>query len=270
MGTSSSSKGPKGGVSFDPPWLDTTVSDIDGASVLPPANNPGMIVLAPSNRFTKARRNFSTYIRRGNLGSLRKAIGHYVRHGLGGVTQATRRMRVVTAVGAKTFSLFTATQSGGQLQFTAHIRTLLASSHTTHDVISAIVDFVVPTSGSIDEETCRNAMTEALSDLFSENPNIDFLNLSETDIWDLLELFTGKAIARQVILDIGQTLESDGIDIEARIRREEEIDRFIQAAVSSSFHKVREQTSNISQSDITNIIQKAIETTFTVFGEYDE
>lgn len=270
MGTSTSSKGPKGGVPFDPPWLDTTVSDIDNASILPPASNPGEIVLAPLNRFTQARRSFSAYIRNGNLGSLQKAIGHYVRHGLGGGAQATRRMRVVTAVSARVFSLFTATQDVRQLQFTAHIGTLLAASHTTHDVILAIVDFVVPTSGTIDEETCRNAMTEALSDLFSDNPDVDILNLSEADIWNLLELFTGKAIARQVILDIGQTLESDRIDIEARILREEEIYRFIQAVVSTNFHQVREQSSNISQSDITNIIQEAINTTFTVFGEYDE
>lgn len=270
MGTSSSSKGPKGGVPFDPPWLDTTVSDIDGGAVSPPAVNPDLIVFAPSHRFTKARRNFGAYIRRGNLGSLQKAMGHYVRHGMGGATQATRRMRVVTAVGARMFSLFTATQGAGQLHFSTHIKSLLASPHTPHDVISAIVDFVVPTSGSIDEETCRNAMTEALSDLFSDNPDVDILNLLEADIWNLLELFTEKAISRQVILDIGQILESDGISIEARIQREEEIARFIQGVVATSFHQVRERTSNISQSDIKNIIQEAISTTFTVFGEYDE
>lgn len=266
MGTSSSSKGPKGGVSFDPPWLDISVSAIDGSSVPIPDSDAEMPLVAPANRFTSARRSFSSYMRSGRPASFRKAMGSYVRHGLGGVSRAARRMRFVTAVGARTFSLFTESQNVGQLN--TQIRALLASPHTTRDVISAIVNCVVPTSGSVDEETCRNAMAEALSDLLLENSTIDLLNLSEEDVWYLLELFTGKAIVRQVRLDIGQTLESDALSIEERIRREEEIERFTQAVVSASFHKVRQQTSNISQHDITNIIHEAIKTTFAVFGKY--
>lgn len=270
MGTSSSSKGPKGGVSFDPPWLDATIAAIGNVSVPLPSTTQDASDFAPSNRFTAARRNLGIYMRSGESQSLRKAIGHYVRHGLGGASRAAGKMKFVAAVGAKTLSLFSGTQSAEQLQFKTKIETLLASSHTTEDVISTIVDFVMPSSGTVDEETCRDAMAEALSDLLSERSDMDIAALSEDDRWALLEHFVGKAIVRQLILDIGQILESDAISITTKIHRLEEMEQFVQATVTESFHNIRSRNANISQDDFSKIINDVLEITFQVFGEDNE
>lgn len=270
MGTSSSSKGPKGGVSFDPPWLDTAIAALGDAPTPLFVTPHDTLALATTNRFTAARRNLSAYMRNGESASLRKAIGHYIRQGLGGTTRAAGRMRYVAAVGARTFSLFAGSQSAEQIQFKTKLGTLLSSSHTTDDVISTIVAFVLPTSGSVDEETCRDSMAEALSDLLSERSDMDIANLSEEDSWALLEHFVGKAIIRQLILDIGQILESDAIDVTTKIQRLEEMDQFVQATVSESFHKIRSHNANISQGDLTKIVNDVLEITFQVFGQDDE
>ena len=271
MGTSSSSKGPKGGVSFDPPWLDSTVSSISGATD-PIDSTVGLdeVVLAPSNRFTSARRNLSAYIRNGRDESLRHAIRSYVRNGLGGASRAASRMRVATAAGVRTFLLLSGTGSTEQAQFKEKLTALLNSEHTTEDVISVIINFVFPSIGSVDEESCRNAMAEALSDLLLDKPDVDIVNLPEKDIWWLLEVFLGKAIVKQVTFDIGQVFESDAINIDDKIHRLEEIDLFVQSVVSVSCQKVREKNGDLSQNDIAGIIRDAVALTFKVFGGGNE
>lgn len=271
MGTSSSSKGPKGGVSFDPPWLDSIVSSISSATgVIDSTVVSGGAVLAPPNRFTEARRNLSAYIRNGQSRSLRRAIGSYVRNGLGGASRAASRMRAATAVGARAFSLLSGTKNEEQVQFKEKLAELLNSEHTTKDVVSVIVDFVFPSSGSVDEDSCRNAMAEALSDLLLDKPDLDIVNLPEEDIWCLLELFLEKVIVKQVTFDIGQVLESDAITINDKISRLEDIERFVQSVVSESIHEVRKGSADISQNDITGIIHDAVGLTFEVFGGLNE
>jgi hypothetical protein len=179
-------------------------------------------------------------------------------------------MKVAAAAGAKTFLLLSGTESTERAQFKEKLTALLNSEHTTEDVISAIVNFVFPSIGSVDEESCRNAMAEALSDLLLEKPDVDIVNLPEQDIWWLLELFLGKTIVKQVTFDIGQVLESDAINIDDKIRRLEEIDRFVQSVVSVSFQKVRDKNADLSQNDIAGIIRDAVALTFKVFGDGNE
>ena len=271
MGTSSSSKGPKGGVSFDPLWIDSDIAKISGTPISVASNtNPSEIILAPANRFTDARRNFRAYINDGRSQSLQRSIRSYVRHGLGGVARASGRMKFASVVGARAFSLFKGAKDADQLRFREKLAELLESEHTTEDVISTIVDFILPLSGSVDEESCRNAMAEALSDLLVDKPDIDILNLPEEDIWELLKRFIEKQIVRQITFDIGQVLESDAINIEDKINRLDEIERFVQSVVTNSFDKVRNKNPDLSQSEVARIISEAVELTFKVFGGTDE
>ena len=271
MGTSSSSKGPKGGVSFDPPWIESEIAEINGVPIPIDLTTPSAeTVLAPSNRFTKARRNFRAYINEGRAQSLQRSIRSYVRHGLGGVSRATGRMKLASVVGARAFSLFKGSKDADQLRFREKLTSLFESEHTTEDVISTIVDFILPLSGSVDEESCRNAMAEALSELLVEKPDIDILNLPEEDIWELLKRFIEKQIVRQITFDIGQVLESDTISIEDKLNRLDEIERFVQSVVSNSFDKVRNMNPDLSQSDVARIISEGVELTFKVFGGTDE
>jgi len=76
MGTSSSSFGPRSGVSFDPPWLKSVASEIglplEKISGKPLQSEKNHLQLEPTvhpvetahpRRFCNARRNFSEYIK---------------------------------------------------------------------------------------------------------------------------------------------------------------------------------------------------------------
>lgn len=267
MGTSSSSSGPGMGVSFDPPWLDTSV---ETTGVVPsdvqveiPEASPAV---AGKARFGEARRNLNAYVRDGDEGSLKKALRGYVRHGLGGSARATSRMRLATAVGARTFSLLNAIEAQSQSDFKEAFTNLLSSEHSLEDVVSVIVNQVIKTGGGAEEDACRESMAEALSEMLQDKPDAELMNLPETDLWWLMELFIVKVILRQVLFDIGQVFERDGIAPEDRVDKIDEIESFVRSVVSSQMQTVRSGRPCASQKDICTIISRAIQFTFEVFG----
>lgn len=91
MGTSTSSNGPSGGVSFDPPWLiserdngDISISDTEQLE-LPLAPLPLQVDnMAPRARFAPARKGLNHYISSGDHQDLKKALGGVFAPGNGG------------------------------------------------------------------------------------------------------------------------------------------------------------------------------------------
>lgn len=267
MGTSSSSSGPRSGVSFDPPWIDTSVEAVGVAPsdvlVEIPALAP---VVAGRARFAEARRNLNEYVQSGDRRALQKALCGYVRRGLGGSARAASRMRLATAVGAKTFSLLNAIGDQQQSDFKEAITNLLATEHTLEDVVSEIISQVVKTGGGTEEEFCRESMSEALFEMLQGKPDVELMNLPEDDLWWLMELFIVKTILRQVFFDVGQIFEYDSIDPVDRVEKMDEIESFIRSVVSSQMQTVRGEQSCASQRDVCILINKAVQLTFEVFG----
>lgn len=267
MGTSSSSSGPGKGVSFDPPWLNTAV---DAVGVAPSDVQVEILetssAIAGGARFGDARKCLNAYVKSGGRGTLKKSLRNYVRRGLGGSARAAARMRLATAVGARTFSLLRALGDQQRSDFKELITNLLTSEHTLNDVVSEIVNHVIKIGGGTEEELCRESMAEALSEMLQDKPDAELMNLPETDLWWLMELFVVKVILRQVFFDIGQIFERDVIDPTDRLDRIDEIEGFVRSVVSSQMQDVRTGQSCGSQKDVCAIINKAVQLTFEVFG----
>lgn len=267
MGTSSSSKGPHGGVSFDPPWLTNATSTI---GIEPSLENiqiaPEFPHIADANRFTAARRNFRKYIS-GQTGreSLRKALRAYVRHGLGGAARASNRMRFVSSVGSRAFALLKGLEGANILEFRAALKALLSSDHSVEEIVSTIVEFVVPDRGSVDEESAHDAMAEALSELLDTKPDIDLFNMEEADVWWLMELYLAKEIVRRIHFDIGQSIESDKYDAESKLQQLEELEGFVKSAVTVKMQQARERKSPLTQQVVCDIMDETIKMTFSFF-----
>lgn len=266
MGTSSSSKGPKGGVSFDPPWLTSATGEIGitpSTGVLPV---PIGTEIAPSNRFTSARINFRNYATgNGGRNSLKKAVRAYVRYGLGGSARAAARMRYTTAIGSRLYSLLRGADvaDGGEFQET--LRKLLEGEHSVEDVISEIVNFVVKAKGGADEELARASVTEALSEKLSQDPDIDLLNMDEDALWELLAIYMEKEIVKRMYFDIGQSLESDAINIATKLSKLEDVEKFVGSAVTVRLERTRKGQQIVSQQTVCDIIAETEVLTFKFF-----
>jgi hypothetical protein len=282
MGTSTSSFGPGAGASLDPPWLDDLVPKLAGAEtpVLPSDGLSdaelnveveqevleGVVsMIAPARRFASARRDLGAYIRSGDTAKLSRAIGHYSRTGMGGASAAAARMRASTSAGAGLVSFLQSARDGNDPRIATWVQDLLATGPTSEDVADAIVRELAPPGGSADEESFRDSMALAISELMLIQPNVELLQMSDTDLWTLLQLFLGNEVCNRLEFDIGQFFESSRLDPEQGVKREIEMRDFVKNEVGVQLAVLREKAPNPSKQQLDALVRDAVRMTFEVY-----
>lgn len=272
MGTSTSSKGPGSGVSFDPPWLDDVVGGIgSGGGVIPP-NDPAATTspeapsgIAPPNRYGDARRSFGKFAKTGNTDQLRRAIGQYSSRGSGGAGASASRMRASTSAGAALFSFLNAVSQGGTPEARQWVDDLRATNPSAEDVVAAVVRELAPPGGSADEESLRDSMDQALSELIKDNPTIDPLSMGVDNIWELMKGYLANEAGNRLCFDLGPIFESSQLDPRTAVQREREMRRFLKNEIGAHVDLLRGSMANPSRSQLDGILQEALKMTFELF-----
>ena len=271
MGTSTSSKGPGSGVSLDPPWLDDVVGEIGGDSAVPlndgdaPAPPVAPVGNAPPNRYGDARRAFGKFAQIGDTQHLRKAVGHYSRRGSGGAGAAASRMRASTSAGAALFSFLSAVSQRTTAEARKWVDDLRASNPSAEDVVDAIVRELAPPGGSADEDSLRDAMDLALSELLKDDSTIDPLSMSVDNIWELMKGHLAIEAGNRLCFDLGPIFESSQLDPRTAVLREKEMRRFLKNEIGAHIDLLRGTVINPSRSQLNNILQDALKMTFELF-----
>lgn len=287
MGTSTSSAGPGPGVSLDPPWLDAVGgggdgsdgdSPIDGNQPSPgdgppqgepppndaPNASPAPQV-APARRFGSARRDVSSFARSGDTRTLGRGIGHYSRTGMGGARQAANRMRASTRAGAGLVSFLQQVGAAATPEALQWVQNLLATEPSADAVVDAIVEAVMPAGGSVDEESIRDSMANALSDLMVLSPECDPLHMSADDTWTLMQLYLSQEVCNRLRFDMGQSFESAKLSPALAVQRELEMRQFVRNEVGVQLTELRTTTPNPSQRQLDGLMQEALRLTFQVY-----
>lgn len=287
MGTSTSSAGPGPGVSLDPPWLDAVGAgggagdnaspNADGQHPpndgQPPADGssnaePGPqspTPVAPARRFGSARRDVSSFARTGDTRTLGRGIGHYSRTGMGGAKQAANRMRASTRAGAGLISFLQQVGSGATAEARQWVQDLLATAPSADAVVDAIVEAVMPAGGSADEESIRDSMAIALSDLMVLAPECDPLHMSADDTWTLMQLYLSQEVCNRLRFDMGQSFESAKLSPAQAVQREMEMRQFVRNEIGVQLSNLRGTTPNPSQRQLDGLMQDALQLTFQVY-----
>lgn len=272
MGTSSSSSGPKGGVPFDPPWLDAISAEPTAAesqdTVQPDTDQEdsvGKPSSAPPRRFYNARRYLNDFARTGNDESLGRALGHYSRTGMGGSRNAAARMRVSTKSAGRLFSVLNSARDGSDPTINQWVRSLSERNPNAQDVIDEIIRQVAPPGGSLDETSCRESMAQAMQDLMEKYPDANLLHLSDSEIWMVVELFLGYEAFNRLCNDIGQIFESPSLGFREIVARVEEMKEFLKAEISVQTDVLRQATPNPTSVQLRNLLRKAVLNTFFVY-----
>lgn len=206
MGTSTSSAGAGSGASFDPPWLDDAEGSIDSGHADKPISpsttpadtlgeaghrikrvaklrtqRPGRTV-APSDRYQEARRALTGFVRSGSGSDLKRGLSSFVKKGMGGSAKAANRMRT-SAVAASSLGGFLATaRDGTDSGINAWVASVKQRGLSARDAALEVVQKLVPTGGSIDEESAKHAMSQAIARLYEVDPNADIFNLADDQI----------------------------------------------------------------------------------------
>src|SRR6218665_3471283 len=207
MGTSTSSAGASAGVSFDPPWLNdvekgfynnqkgdifylvyTLLNGSNGNDINEQKNNQVTHLLTPretvppSGRYTEARRALTGFVKSGNSSDLRRGVSSFVKKGMGGPVRAAARMRT-SAVAASSLGGFLATaRDGTDPSINAWVVSVRQRGLSAQDTALEVVLRLVPTGGSIDEESAKHAMNQAIAYLYEVEPNADIFSLTDEQI----------------------------------------------------------------------------------------
>ena len=280
MGTSSSSSGPGGGVPFDPPWLVSVASEvgsplerISGESAQLDQNFQQTelaaqpVDIAPPRRFGNARRYLGEYVNSGDLGSLKKALGSYSRKGMGGASRVASRMRTSTSAGAGLFKFLQGVRDSRETEVRNWVNQLTLRNLSAYEVADEIINQVVSVGGSLDEESCRNSMSLAISDLLTIDPEVDLLNMNNDSIWTVMELFMANEAFNRLSLDIGQIFESARYLPREAVSRMNDMRSYLRSEISSQIQKLRINLSNPTKAEVNALLQSAIKITFEVFEE---
>ena len=280
MGTSSSSSGPGSGVPFDPPWLSSVTSEI-GSPLEQISGDPSQseqnpqqtvtttqpVEVAPPRRFGTARRYLGEYASSGDRGALKKALGSYSRKGMGGALKVASRMRTSTAAGAGLFNFLQGVRDSTETQVRDWVNQLTSKNLSANEVADEIIDQLMSTGGSLEEESCRDSMAQAMSELLTINPDVDLLNMDNDSIWTVVELFMANEAFNRLILDIGQIFESDRYSPSEAVSRMNDMQEYLKSEISAQIQELRTDASSPTKAEMNNLLQIAIKITFEVFEE---
>ena len=288
MGTSQSSGGPGAGVPMVPPWTpaapqdpvpsDPPPSDADNNDSLPeePAAQdkptPQKTVsqpapVAPENRFGAVRSSLGNFATSGDSRHLRRGLGHYVRNGYGGSNTATMRFGGTAQTAGSLDHTLYSTASGSA---DAPVKVAALAGRSTEEIATAIIEAVRPIDGTQDAEAERAAIHDAMSDLLTEYPNADLLNLSASEREFVIERFAAIDVARRFELDVGKHLLEKAATATVAMARLKQMRSYIAETVAASFRKLKEQGRTITAGRVARVVQAALRETFEVFEGYEE
>lgn len=279
MGTSQTSPGSPSQVSLIPPWA-ADVNDSDDSEANEqddtgqesndesnPASEPNNLI-APRGRFGPARLNLNKFSTTGEKKHMRRGIGHYIKKGLGGKSNAVHRLGSTISTAGSLYGALSAVASGQSYE--ESLDPSLLTGKSANEIMDAVIEVVTPIDGTLDTEACRYSIREALSDLLNKFPDADLLSLSENQRNYAIERFIAFDIYSRIWLDLGKSLQDKAPNTSAALARFKEIRDYIKETVSASFRKLKQAGESIRTQNITSIVRKCLKETLTVFESYSK
>lgn len=275
MGTSTSSKGGKTGSPFDPEWLagdggdgcagdmpntpdaptgdsnpsQDTEADSEGADFAssegPPPADSGAV--APNRRYAEARTKMSAFLSGGGRESLRSATKSMVNKGMGGPRQAASTMRR-TAQGVGQLGQFlTSARDRTDPKVVDWVERVRQANLSASDLVLELVKEVVPETGSVDDESLRNAAAEALGMFYELDPNVDILALTDQQIANVMAFTIANEVCNRMDLQLGQTYERLKFDPQQVQLYRQDIKEYVTAEVAVVMGKFTPNNMNPQQ-----------------------
>jgi len=284
MGTSSPFGGGSNKNPLIPSWLgagssgddgdndggDNGDSNDNGADDSPGGQNASPIKdnTTPSNRYTKAKGNFTSFVRSGGSDrrKLGKALSSYVHTTAGGSRNATRRMLSDTLAGA-TFAQFLNTANTVGLREAARRLDLKdLENKDSIEIYAAMVDVVCMPGGDLDDSFARSAYSEAIIEVMELGlPDLEQPSLESIAI--IMERFITNSIYNRIINAIGAKAITLPENIDKANNIIDQLKDFIRAAVSDAMTR---SNNNFQTDDMRTNINNLYEQSFTILQSLSE
>lgn len=285
MGTSTSSSGAGPNVPFIPPWEDKLQAlpigsgeidcspqqnddetDDDEESVSGDFEDNGE--LAPPRRYATARRELRNYALNSNESHFQKAVGSFSKAGNGGAKKSSRKMQTSTRAATNLLSLLVSLRDGTDSSINNWAQKLLNKKPSAQEIIDAIVAETTTSGGTIDEESIKNSMSYALSELIKKDKDIDLFNMNDNNIWNMIELYLSNEVKNKLIHEIGQLFEGSKNTPSRSMTNINMMRKYLRSEISDQLSELRKGTPNPSINQFQKIMDKALENTFIVYEGY--
>ena len=281
MGTSSSSSGSPSGTPMVPPWVPDPVPPPgdgpgDDGAAPPDGDAPDQTApapaqptpIAPPARFGGARTRLGSFARTGSAEDMRKGVGHYFRKGLGGGGTAVRRLGGTTRTAGTLFGALSAAAAGQVSGSRNELDPAVLAGRSADEVMSAVVEAVRPVDGTQDGEASRASIGKALSELLTQYPDADLLNLSEEQRILAVERFIAWDVFNRFDLDLGKTIQEKAPSATSALSRLKEVRDFITQTVAAEFRKLAEGAAALGSSKVAAIVRDTLGLAIGVFEGY--
>jgi hypothetical protein len=293
MGTSQSSKGPRGGVPMVPPWVPDPVpphppSNGDGAAPAdgdtqddqqtPGQQQPALqqstpaplrpSPMATAARFGGARRSLGNFARTGDSADMRRGLQHYVRSGYGGGAAAVRRFGGTASTAGALYGALSTAAAGQAVSPGSRLDPILLAGRSAQEVMDAVVEAVRPVDGTQDAEASRAAIKDALSELLTIFPQADLIDLSEDQRVFAIERFVAIDVYRRFQLDLGKTIQDKAPTATVGLARLKEVKNYVKETVAAAFRRLRAAGSRVITGRVNEVVRAALSEAFQVFEGY--
>ena len=276
MGTSASSPGPGSGVPLVPPWVpdpDIEPVGMPGEEQVPGIEEPGIPPpvppqLAPPGRFRSARTHLRRFAASGSEGDLRRGLGNYVRTGLGGSRNASRRMASTARNAGALYGVLQALGSGVAPQVDLGIDPAGLAGRPAREIVDRIAEALSPSDGTLDSEGSRQSISWALCEFLRREPEADLFALTQEEIELTMELFIGADICSRIELDVGNTIHNRAPNAATAVIRWQEMKRYVRQVVAAAFRRRSTDSGPLTQRESTQLANRIIQDTFDVFESY--
>ena len=96
-----------------------------------------------------------------------------------------------------------------------------------------------------------------------QNPDADFSNLSDDQIWSLTAIYLGNEAFNRIQMDIGQAFEKQDVPYVDRVTRLNDMREYIQSEIAIQMDALRKMADQ--NVDMNQLFQDTIKNTFEVF-----
>lgn len=283
MGTSKGYGGPATGLV--PSWVDEPAPGV--APTAPPApvttpgapNMPDGSSAAPgmpprpdtsgAGGLGGARGSFSRFARTGSRSALGAALSNYVRSGTGGARRAARRMGSSRAAGARLLGVVRDFQTLGPAETLRQLNLPGLAGRPAIDVFVAILEFVCPPGGAVDEAIARQAMLETIGDMAEAGVG-SFDTLTADQMREFFLDFIARSIEGRVMADLGGrgiTLPDDVAAVESA---QAQLHDFVTGCTRGEISGRLDGVERMSDRDIAGVVDQIYEAAFELVAAAGE
>lgn len=244
-----------------PPAVPTMPASPLGGS--PPRPDSG------AGEFSGARSNFTRFARTGSRGSLGSALSDYVRKGTGNARRAARRMGASRTTAGGLLGIVRDFQTVGPTETLRRLDLAALAGAPAADVFVALMEFVCPPGGAVDEAIARQAMLESIGDM-AEAGVASFDTLTPQQMQDFFLDFIARSIEGRVMADLGSRGITLPDDVAAVENAQVQLHDFVTGATRGELAGKLDNLDRLSDRDVQAVVDQIYETGFELVAAAGE